>query len=181
MHPFFLFLPCPPHPSPGQFSSPKYSLSGTSDLLFLVEKRQPARAGLGDGSGRGRPTGKKGKSFFSGARKKGEKTLVFACGLCLRSKTSLGRQKVGFVKGWLWRTYPRSGFSFRGNMQTYPRSGFWFRVNMQMYPGSGFRSGGTSAKASFGKTTLLSTPELCVLREGDPKSGRDFGLCVVKR
>ena len=60
---FPFFLPCPPHPS-GQFSSPKCPLSGTSDLLFLVEKIQPAGAGFGDGSGRGRPTGKKGKSFF---------------------------------------------------------------------------------------------------------------------
>ena len=34
------------------------------------------------------------------------------------------------MKGWSWRTYPRSGFSFQGNMRTYPRSGF--------------RSGGTS-------------------------------------
>ena len=46
-------------------------LSGTSDLLFRVEKRQRGAAGFGDGSGRGRPTGENGKSFFfSGAREK---------------------------------------------------------------------------------------------------------------
>ena len=58
---FFFALSAPPFPT--QFS-------GTSDLLFLVEKRQPAGLGFGDGSGGGRPTGKKGKSIFSGARKK---------------------------------------------------------------------------------------------------------------
>ena len=90
---FFPFFTLSAPPFPRQFSSPKSSLSGTSDLLFLVEKRQPPGAGFRgrfwtrsphrkkrkivfsgarkkDGSGRGRPTGKKGKSFFSGARKK---------------------------------------------------------------------------------------------------------------
>ena len=38
-HPFFHFLPRPPRTSPGNFFSPKSPLSGTSDLLFLVEKR----------------------------------------------------------------------------------------------------------------------------------------------
>ena len=41
-HPFFLlFLPFPPHPSPGNFLPQNPVFSGTSDLLFLVEKRQP--------------------------------------------------------------------------------------------------------------------------------------------
>ena len=38
--PFFLFFFRPVHPAlPRQFSSQKSPLSGTSDLLFLVEKR----------------------------------------------------------------------------------------------------------------------------------------------
>ena len=72
MHPFFLFFALSAPPFPTQFSSPKSPLSGTSHLLFLVEKRQLTGAGFGDGSGRGRPTGKKGKSFFFWRAKKGE-------------------------------------------------------------------------------------------------------------
>ena len=49
-HPFFPFLPCPPHPFPRQFSSQKSPLSGTSDPLFLTEKRQPLGAGFVDDS-----------------------------------------------------------------------------------------------------------------------------------
>ena len=69
------------------------------------------------------------------------------------------KQKGGFVKGWFWRMYPRSGFWYRGtsactfvpvlvpgNIRMYPRSGFWYR--------------GTSAKATLLETTLLRTPEL---------------------
>ena len=48
-----------------------------------------------------------------------------------------GRQKGGFVKGWFWRTYPRSGCRSGGSMRMY-------RV-----PPSGFRSGGTSECTSF--------------------------------
>ena len=70
LFPFFA-LSTPPFPR--QFSSPKSPLSGTSFLLFLVEKRQPAGLGFGDGSGRGCPTGKKGNPFFWRARK-GEKS-----------------------------------------------------------------------------------------------------------
>ena len=60
-----------------------------------------------------------------------------------------GRQKGGFVKGWFWRTYPRSGFR-SGDHANVPSFRFSFRGNIRMYPRSGFRSGGTSAK-----TTLL--------------------------
>ena len=36
------------------------------------------------------------------------------------------KQKGGFVKGWFWRMYPRSGFWYRGTY-TYPRSSVWCR------------------------------------------------------
>ena len=42
----FSFFAFSAPPFPRQFSSPKSSLSGTSDLLFLVEERQPAGAGF---------------------------------------------------------------------------------------------------------------------------------------
>ena len=42
---FSFLLPCTPHPSPGNYLPPNF-LSGTSDLLFLVEKRQPPEAGF---------------------------------------------------------------------------------------------------------------------------------------
>ena len=78
---FSSFL-CPVHPTlPSQFPSPKSPLSGTSDLLFLVEKRQLAGAGFGDGSGRGCPTGKKKKENpFSWRATKGESCVgVLRC------------------------------------------------------------------------------------------------------
>ena len=57
----------------------------------------------------------------------------------LRQRMSFERkQKAGFVKGWFWRMFPCSGFSFRGNMRTYPRSGFVLGEPFW------FRSGGTS-------------------------------------
>ena len=84
-HPFFLFLPCAPPPFPRQFSSPKSCLSGTSDLLFLVEKRQPPEPGFWGRLWMGPPHRKKGKSFFSGVRKK-----VSQC-------TGIGFSKVGGV------------------------------------------------------------------------------------
>ena len=56
-------------PFPRQFSSPKSSLSGTSDLLFLVEKRQPPGAGFwGRFLGRGSPHRKKRKILFRRVR-----------------------------------------------------------------------------------------------------------------
>ena len=62
---------CPVRPTlPHAIFSPKIPSSGTSHLLFLVEKREPAGAGFWGGSGRFRRTGKKGKSFFFGARKR---------------------------------------------------------------------------------------------------------------
>ena len=68
----FLFLPCPPHPSPRQFSSPESCLSGTSDLLFFcLRKGNLQGLGFGDASGWGRPTPQeKRKSFFFLAREK---------------------------------------------------------------------------------------------------------------
>ena len=72
---FFPFFALSAPPFPTQFSSPKSPLSGTSDLLFLVEKRQPAGAGFWGRFWTGSPRGKKGKSFFSGARKKVSRKL----------------------------------------------------------------------------------------------------------
>ena len=42
----FFFLLCPPRASQGDFHPPKSPLSATSNLLFLVEKRQLAGAGF---------------------------------------------------------------------------------------------------------------------------------------
>ena len=66
-HPFFLCSPCPPHPSLVNFNSP---LSGYTELLFSVEKREHTVTGLGEGSGLSFPTGKTGLSFKNSARKK---------------------------------------------------------------------------------------------------------------
>ena len=71
LFPFFV-LSTPPFPS--QVSSPKSPLSGTPDLLFVVEKRQPAGAGFWGRFWMGSPH-RKNKIFFfslSGVRKKGE-------------------------------------------------------------------------------------------------------------
>ena len=70
-HPCFL-LPCSPHPPPGNFSSPKTPLSGTSNLLFRVEKRQTAGAGFCGRFWTRSPHREKKKEilfFFSGANK----------------------------------------------------------------------------------------------------------------
>ena len=95
-------------------------------------------------------------------------TWLFAIFTWKRAKTGFSKrvvfQKGGFPKEWFWRKYPRSGFSFWGNMRTYPCSGF--------------RSGGTSEctlvpvfvpekdppEPPFWKTTLLATPTFALLR-----------------
>ena len=70
VHPFFLFSALFAPPFPGQFSSPKSPLSGSSDLLFLVEKRQPAGAGvLGTVLDGVAPQEKKENPFFWRAKK----------------------------------------------------------------------------------------------------------------
>ena len=43
-HPFFLFLPCPPHPSPANFLPQNPLFLGPQIYSFLVEKWQPAGA-----------------------------------------------------------------------------------------------------------------------------------------
>ena len=63
---FFPF--CLPPPFTRQFSSPKSPLSGTSDLLFLVEKRQPL-LGLGTVLDQVAPQEKRKILFFWRARK----------------------------------------------------------------------------------------------------------------
>ena len=67
-------------------------------------------------------------------------------------------KKGGFVKGWLWRTYPRSGLR-SGERANVPSFRFSFQGNIRTYPCSGFRSGGTSAKTTLLETTLLSSPD----------------------
>ena len=76
--PFFFFAPCPPRPSPANFLPQNPSFWDPLSLLFLAEKEVPTCKGLGfgDGSGRGRPTGKRMENPFSGAQKK--KKGVFA-------------------------------------------------------------------------------------------------------
>ena len=65
-----------------------------------------------------------------------------------------GRYKGGFVKGWFWRMYPRSGFrsggTFERTLVPVFRSG---GINIRMYPRSGFRFGGTSAKTTLFQRT----------------------------
>ena len=74
----FSFFALSTPPFPRQLSSPKSPLSGTSNLLFLVEKRQPARAGFWGRFWTGSPHRKKGKSFFlARARKGGIRTKWF--------------------------------------------------------------------------------------------------------
>ena len=60
--PCFFALSTPPFPR--QFSSPKSCLSGTSDLLFLVEKMQPAGSGFWGRFWTGLSHRKKRKVFF---------------------------------------------------------------------------------------------------------------------
>ena len=79
---FFPFFTLSAPPFPRQFSSPKSSLSGTSDLLFLVEKRQPPGAGFWGRFWTRSPHRKKRKIlfFFSGARKKVRKAARLGSG-----------------------------------------------------------------------------------------------------
>ena len=67
---FFPFFALSDPPFPRQFSSPKSPLAGTSDLFFLVEKRQPAGAGFWGRFWTRSPHRKKGKSFFWRAKKR---------------------------------------------------------------------------------------------------------------
>ena len=75
VHPFFLFFALSAPPFPTQFSSPKSPLSGTSDLLFVVEKWQPAGAGFWGRFWTGSLHRKKRKILFFWRAKKGEKWL----------------------------------------------------------------------------------------------------------
>ena len=74
--------------------------------------------------------------------------------LCL---LSLGHKKAVSYKGGLGECTLVPVF-VPGEHANVPLFRFSFRGNIGMYPRSGFRSGGTSAKPSFWKTTLLSTP-----------------------
>ena len=77
---FFPFFALSAPPFPRQFSSPKSSLSGTSDLLFLVEKRQPAGAGFWGRFWTRSPHRKKRKILFFWRAKKGRPIRIKAIG-----------------------------------------------------------------------------------------------------
>ena len=99
-HPFFLFLALSIPPLPSQFSSPKFPLSGTSDLLFLVEKRQPAEAGFWGRFWTGSPHRKKRKIlFFSGARKK-VSYIAIGGSQCWATKPHNSERKSSKRLGW---------------------------------------------------------------------------------
>ena len=64
----FSFFFCPVHPTlPQEIFFPKILSFWDLSSTLPVEKSQPPGLGFGDGSGRGRPTGKK-ENLFSGAR-----------------------------------------------------------------------------------------------------------------
>ena len=90
------FFPAPfgaAPPFPGQFSSPKSPLSGTSDLLFLVETRQPCRGRvLGTVLDGFAPQEKKRKILVFWRAKKGE----FRCQM----------MEACFVHRFVWRGPP---------------------------------------------------------------------------
>ena len=92
-----------------------------------------------------------------------------------RLKISISIDPKRTILGWFWRTYPRSGFSFWGNIRrnhpfgNHPfvntKKGHWEIKGRflkgwfwRTYPRSGFRSGGTSAKTTLLETTLVRTP-----------------------
>ena len=70
VHPFFLFFTPSAPPFPTKFSSPKSPLSGTSVLLFLVKKWQPAGAGFWGRFWTGSPHRKKRNILFFWRAKK---------------------------------------------------------------------------------------------------------------
>ena len=74
---FFPFFTLSAPSFPRQFSSPKSSLSGTSDLLFLVEKRQPPGAGFWGRFWTRSPHRKKRKILFFWRAEKGEEKNIF--------------------------------------------------------------------------------------------------------
>ena len=69
------------------------------------------------------------------------------------------RQRSGFVKGWFWRMYPRSGFRSGGTSECTLVPVFLFWGSMRTCPRSSFRSGGTSFwKPPFWKPPLWVPP-----------------------
>ena len=96
-HPFFLCSPCPPHPSLVNFNSP---LSGYTELLFSVEKREHTVTGLGEGSGLSFPTGKTGLSFKNSARKKGEEKMGNCQQVCVCVNVCVCRYQMARVTAW---------------------------------------------------------------------------------
>ena len=86
----FSFSPLSTPPLPRQFSSPKSPLSATSNLLFLVEKRQAARAGLW------------GRFWTGSPHRKKRKIVVWTCFLSNRVSTLQGLQKT-YHRGQTWK------------------------------------------------------------------------------
>ena len=73
--------------------------------------------------------------------------------------TFAGRQKGGFVKGWFWRMYPRSGFRSGGTCERTLVPGFRCKGACECTLVPVFVPGETSAKTTLLESTLLSTPE----------------------
>ena len=92
----------------------------------------------------------------------------------------IGRQKGGFVKGWFWRTYPRSGFRSGGTCERtlvpVSRSGGTSKCTLVPF----FVLGEHPPKPPFWKTTLLSNPEFC-WSEKIPQNSRDISLPKIKK
>ena len=90
-----------------------------------------------------------------------------------------GRQKGGFVKGWFWRTYPRSGFrcgeACERTLVPVSHSGGTSECTLVPF----FVPGEHPPKPPFWKTTLLSTPEFC-WSEKIPQNSRDISLPKMK-
>ena len=77
---FFPFFPLSSPPLISQFSIPKSSLSGTSELLLVAQETEPAEAGCWGGVWTGLPRGKKRISFLIARTKKVRRTSHAAKG-----------------------------------------------------------------------------------------------------
>ena len=128
--PFFLrilfFLFCPVRPTlPQAIFFPKIASSGTSDLLFLVEKRQLAGAGFGGRFWTGSPHRKKGKFLF------------LACETKVRNWGQKKKHKLEFCENLFFTIFcpcPAGGSSLFGFPIFSPTSGLW-PFSMPCQPG----------------------------------------------
>ena len=84
----------------------------------------------------------------------------------------------GFVKGWFWRMYPRSGFLL-GNMRKYPRSGFCSERTSECTLVQVFVPGEHPPKPPFWKPPFCQPPINWQVRRVTKKSARIFGQVVL--